>query len=78
MTQAIHTRKLRYKGLKPPVNLELNGRAKVYGAMTFFTVVARTSFTPRVKFLTEEVGNDALENNERGGTTDAIRDSSDQ
>src|SRR5882672_11294757 len=51
---------------------------EVYGAMTSFTTVARTSFTPRLEFLAEEARNDALENNRRGRAADAVRDSSDK
>lgn len=39
---------------------------------------ARTSFTSLLEFLAEEARNDALENDGRGRTTDAVRDSSDE
>src|ERR1700679_370160 len=46
--------------------------------MTFFTVVARTSFTPRLKFSAREAGDDAVEKDECGRAADAVCDSGGQ
>jgi len=53
----------------------------VYGAMTYFTVFCgrcQDILYTSVRVLAEEAGDDALENDRRERTTDAVRHSSDK
>src|SRR5258708_19635647 len=55
------------------IGIQKPGPPEVCGAMTSFTVVAKTSFTPGVRVSGWEAGNDVLERGGCGRPTNAVR-----